>query len=390
MGGRFIFLAALWLFNVNAAGEGCPYSDGGLPCPDLDEEGALQLLQKGAARGHGGTSSGTTPAGHAARLVQDMGRLTPAGHAAHVAGDGTPSSADMGRLTKGAKAVKALEVAQSAADREQWPDIEQMIHSVSSVVTQSVEKLSSALTSGYTAIEGLANNLLKECKAAKESLLQSVNATSGKVEDRLAELERRANKTLDAFMQHFGPLDRELHKSSKVATAALATAGQDHLASRTSEAFGGVTGWAETCIVAVGNVSEAMQVVGQRSQGSAVHKLQRLNATLDLLLDRVKLFVDTFEAATSNATQNLIVVFSARLPSPAALLVNRTLIGVRDKAKSSGETVVRAAQEVTSGIGEAYAKTVKDEGARGSGRRPQVGFSLVVAAVLAYLGPCKR
>lgn len=372
MGRLFLFLAVLWRFHFNAADESCTFS-GGLPCQDPDEDVALHLLQRAAEKGHGGYRRGSLSAGRSEHTAQVM-------DAVH----GHPSSTDMRPVTKAAEAVKALEVAQSVADREQWPNIEQMIRSVSSVVTESVDQLSTSLTSTFKTIEGHADELLKDCTAAKASLLQSVKAAAGRAEDRLATFEHKANRTLAVFLQHFGSIGRELHTSSSVVTTALTTAGQANLASHTGKAFSGMSAWAETCIVAVSNASDALLDVTQRSQDGAVHNLRRLNATLDALLDGVRAFVDSFVDATSNATQSLIVTFSSRLPGPAAALVNKTLIHVRDTAKVSGKSIALAAHEVTSGIEEASASAGVDE-ARGSSSRSTAGFGFLAAAILACL-----
>mmetsp|Transcript_73547 Transcript_73547/g.227141 ORF Transcript_73547/g.227141 Transcript_73547/m.227141 type:complete len:378 (-) Transcript_73547:108-1241(-) len=366
--------ATLGLLPLNAEEEAC-YSGAGLPSLDDDEE-ALRMLQRVAVKGQRSLGGPEPPATrHSERPSQVLS----------AAESDAKKSTEPHAIAKGVKAVKALQVARSAADREQWPDIERMIHSVSSVVAESAGQLSSTVELTFSTLEGLADQLVEECAAEKKSLLQSVNATSGSVEERLSAFERRANGTLGVYLRHFLSLSEELRVSTTVMQTALTTLGNADMASRIDATLVGVSGWADTCVAAVGNVSDALTGVGRQSKDAALRRIHRLNLTLDSLLDRATLFAASLEGATANVTAGLVAAVSSRLPAPAAAAVSKTLSRVRDMAAASGKKIVLATREVTSGIQEASASTgVVD--ARGSGIRPGVGFAFLVTAALLHVG----
>mmetsp|Transcript_16151 Transcript_16151/g.48706 ORF Transcript_16151/g.48706 Transcript_16151/m.48706 type:complete len:376 (+) Transcript_16151:52-1179(+) len=367
----FVLLALLRLLPSNAADQGCVRGVGSL-CQESDEE-ALQLLQSAAVKAHGGLSrGGSLSRSQPERTIQVLANV-----------DGDLNAPHSDSIARGVEAVKALEVAQSAADRDHWPDIEKVIRSVSSVVSKSADQLCSAVDSVFSAIEGLATDLHKKCSAAKASLLKSMNATGKTVDERVATFQLEANSTLGTFVHMLDSLDKKINASTKVMTKTLTRLGQGDLASHTDKTLAGVSGWAETCVVAASNVSDALAGISSHTKDTAVSKVHQLNVTLDALLGRVTLLVKSLEDAALNVTQGLLSTLSSKLNGPAVAAVNKTLNRAVDAAKSSGAEVEQAAKEVTSGIREASASTGLD--VRSGGGRPQAGIALLATALLVYV-----
>jgi len=368
-----LFLAtALWLSPFNVAGDNS-LSGCSLPDQDLDEE-SLQLLQRAVVKGHAGFESPEASVGHLGRAEKVVSTV-----------DGDSNSTGTGSIERGVKAVMALEKAQLASDLDQWPHIEEMIHSVSSVVTQSVDQLGSTVTLAFQTIEAHARKMFEECRAAKESLLEGMNATLGsKLEERLSTFEDKANHTLGVFSRHFGSLGKELQVLSNGITKSLTAVGQVDLASHTGEAFGVLTNWAESFTVTIDNVSDALVGIHQHSQHALHQKVNQLNATLEALLIRVELFADSFLDAALNVTEGAATFLSSKLPHPLAAVVSKTLDHARDTAKASGEYMVDAAREVTTGIEEASVSTGMDK-AHGHSSRQSTGFSILLAMLLVGL-----